>query len=112
MRADTSKTLICPFCKTAIAGDEAIVKCSQCGMPHHKDCWITNQGCTTFGCLGTIDSTDSTDSGTAARTDGGEYDFEITFEGDVVIGNRECPVCESLNSVDNYYCHRCGTKLK
>ena len=31
-----------------------IVQCSACEMPHHKDCWIENQGCTTFGCQGTI----------------------------------------------------------
>ena len=30
------------------------MQCSACEMPHHKDCWIENQGCTTFGCQGTI----------------------------------------------------------
>ena len=32
--------------------------CSACEMPHHKDCWIENQGCTTFGCQGTIRGVD------------------------------------------------------
>ena len=45
---------ICPYCKTAFKPDDEIVVCSECDMPHHKDCWIENQGCTTFGCLGTI----------------------------------------------------------
>ena len=45
---------ICPYCKTAFAEDDEIVQCSACEMPHHKDCWIENQGCTTFGCQGTI----------------------------------------------------------
>lgn len=45
---------ICPYCKTAFVEGDEIVQCSACEMPHHKDCWIENQGCTTFGCQGTI----------------------------------------------------------
>ena len=40
---------ICPYCKTAFKPDDEIVVCSECDMPHLKDCWIQNQGCTTFG---------------------------------------------------------------
>lgn len=47
---------VCPFCKTTFVATDDIVVCSSCEMPHHKDCWIENGGCTTFGCLGTIDS--------------------------------------------------------
>lgn len=47
---------LCPFCKSAMQETEEIVVCSACEMPHHKECWIENQGCTTFGCLGTIQS--------------------------------------------------------
>lgn len=46
---------ICPFCKTAFKEGDDIVICSACDMPHHKECWIENQGCTTFGCSGTIE---------------------------------------------------------
>ena len=45
----------CPYCKTAFTENDDIVICSACDMPHHKDCWIENQGCTTFGCSGTIE---------------------------------------------------------
>ena len=45
---------ICPYCKTKLEQEDETVICSDCDMPHHKDCWIQNQGCTTFGCLGTI----------------------------------------------------------
>ena len=34
---------ICPYCKTAFKPDDEIVVCSECDMPHHKDCWIENQ---------------------------------------------------------------------
>ena len=49
---------ICPFCKTEFKENDDIVLCSSCDMPHHKDCWIENQGCTTFGCMGTIKAAD------------------------------------------------------
>lgn len=48
------KGKICPYCKTEFKEDDEIVVCSVCEMPHHKDCWIENKACTTFGCTGTI----------------------------------------------------------
>lgn len=47
---------ICPYCKTAFTPEDDVVMCSACEMPHHKDCWIENRGCTTFGCTGTIEN--------------------------------------------------------
>lgn len=44
----------CPYCRAEIEAGDSIVVCSSCEMPHHKDCWVENQGCTTFGCMGTI----------------------------------------------------------
>lgn len=45
---------ICPYCKTKFKEDDDVVVCSVCEMPHHKECWIENKACTTFGCTGTI----------------------------------------------------------
>lgn len=47
---------ICPYCKSKIDIADGFVICSECLMPHHKQCWIENNGCTTFGCDGTVDS--------------------------------------------------------
>lgn len=46
----------CPYCKSIITETDEVVLCSRCEAPHHKQCWIENQGCTTFGCNGTIQS--------------------------------------------------------
>lgn len=46
---------ICPYCKTVLEKNDDVVICSECQMPHHKQCWIENKGCTTFACKGTID---------------------------------------------------------
>lgn len=29
-----------------------MVQCSQCGVPHHEECWKENGGCTVYGCKG------------------------------------------------------------
>jgi len=63
---------VCPFCKTKFQLGDDIVVCSECDMPHHKECWVENQGCTTFGCLGTIKS--SVDAETTVTVV--EMDFE------------------------------------
>ncbi len=44
----------CPYCKTKFLETDEIVVCDICEMPHHKDCWIENGECTTFGCTGKI----------------------------------------------------------
>ena len=95
---------ICPYCKTKLQQTDEIVICSDCGMPHHKECWIANSGCTTFGCLGTIDHPRQNAASSKA-------DFEIVFDGEIVIGNLYCPQCGALNSRTNIFCPQCGSRL-
>ena len=40
----------CPFCQSPIKPGADHVSCSECGIPHHAECWRENGGCTTFGC--------------------------------------------------------------
>lgn len=58
---------ICPFCQTEFKPNDEIVVCSECDMPHHKDCWIENQGCTTFGCLGAIKAVDNVETSVTSQ---------------------------------------------
>ena len=43
---------ICPYCQDKIESGDTMVQCSQCGVPHHKECWEENGGCTVYGCKG------------------------------------------------------------
>lgn len=56
----------CPYCKTPLVEGDTVVFCSVCDMPHHLSCWQDNQGCTTFGCTGSIKEIIGNDSGAAA----------------------------------------------
>lgn len=96
---------ICPFCKTEFKENDDIVVCSDCDMPHHKDCWIENQGCTTFGCLGSIKSIDGSETTVTSK--------EITFEDapNVKSSTIYCTQCGAPNSQTSSFCSRCGSKL-
>ncbi len=47
---------ICPYCKTLFKQDDTVAVCNSCFMPHHLACWQANEGCTTYGCTGLIDT--------------------------------------------------------
>jgi len=40
----------CPYCQTPIKPGASTVICPKCNIPHHKECWEENGGCTTYGC--------------------------------------------------------------
>lgn len=42
----------CAYCDKAIAGDEYVAACSDCGTVLHEQCWLSNGRCTTLGCTG------------------------------------------------------------
>ncbi len=39
----------CPYCRAEIATND-LYSCPGCTTPHHKECWVENQGCTLHGC--------------------------------------------------------------
>ena len=79
----------CPYCKTPFKEGDDVVICSVCEMPHHKECWVENQECTTFGCTGTIQGTSAKNSGMAF-----------------------CPYCGTPHAIGDSFCGTCGKNLK
>jgi len=97
----------CPYCNTEFTEDDEIVVCSSCEMPHHKDCWIDNKGCTTFGCTGTIQGLDlGTDYGISSapkydiRDEGGQYQQAL------------CATCGTPIISGNAFCGKCGAAVQ
>ena len=109
----------CPFCKTPFSETDDIVVCSQCDMPHHKDCWIENGGCTTFGCLGTIKSVDT--NGRADSVTAEQMEFEPLFDEPAPQPQTQqrqqqsiiyCTRCGNPNNVEGSFCEKCGSPLR
>lgn len=78
-------------------------------MPHHKDCWVENQGCTTFGCLGTIKAADNTASSVTATQM--NYEDSRNTSAPVNSGAVFCTQCGTQNSNTSSFCSHCGNRL-
>lgn len=132
---------ICPYCKTAFVEGDEIVQCSACEMPHHKDCWIENQGCTTFGCQGTIRGLDGqaysqmmaagaqrgqqaaayqrpvygqNGYAFAGQEQAGRPDFGArtgVYGGAAQGAGKLCPNCGAQNIGDSIFCAHCGARM-
>lgn len=109
----------CPYCKTQLKETDDIVICSNCAMPHHKECWIENQGCTTFGCTGTIESINqdsNTEINITQTADNIQSNITInTLQNNIsdseTYQNIYCSRCGFLTSSKYSFCSRCGAKL-
>ena len=100
---------ICPYCKTEFRPGDDIIVCSECDMPHHKDCWVENQGCTTFGCLGTIKAADNTASSVTATQM--NYEDSRNTSAPVNSGAVFCTQCGTQNANTSSFCSHCGNRL-
>ncbi len=40
----------CPYDQYPIGHDDRVIVCPLCKVPHHYECWLENDGCTTYGC--------------------------------------------------------------
>ena len=95
---------MCPFCKTLFKENDTIVVCSTCEMPHHLSCWQENNGCTTFGCAGSIMETigpektdnkgvqESVQPSDISKTDSLARRYETLFESEPNTIPSEIPV--------------------
>ncbi|MGE5423099.1 MAG: RDD family protein [Ignavibacteriales bacterium] len=97
---------ICPYCQSAIAEGSEINVCPSCSIPHHKECWMENRGCTTFGCryapvVTNIPLQTTATAQNRART------IRPSGTEDVVM----CPYCGDVTSSTKYRCQHCQGML-
>lgn len=96
----------CPYCKTPFQSGDEVVICSACDMPHHKDCWVENQGCTTFGCMGSIKTADSNETSVTANRM--VYDDPGAATAGAAVF---CSQCGTKNLGTSSFCTACGARL-
>jgi hypothetical protein len=75
-------------------GDDVVI-CSVCEMPHHRECWDANGGCTTFGCNG-------------VKTETATHSHTIGQRKANASNNTICSKCGYSFSADHNFCPKCG----
>lgn len=100
---------VCPYCKSTFTEHDDIVVCSDCEMPHHKDCWVDNKGCTTFGCQGTIQGIDFE----VETNSSSEPKYEVRDVVNVQEPEHPafCSKCGTALIPGNNFCGKCGSPI-
>lgn len=87
----------CPVCNVEFKDGDDIVVCPECGAPHHRECYETNNCCAFEEKHSESFSYEDMDS--ENKTDNQENDYVI------------CPRCKTQNPKGAFYCARCGIPL-
>ena len=110
---------VCPYCKTKIENSDDIVMCSLCEMPHHRECWIENNGCTTFGCTGTINNThekivtrNENLQNTATVKPEIRTDYNNFSKKNTDLKPIYCEACGLKDDGSRRFCRKCGGSLE
>lgn len=102
---------VCPYCKGVFTEEDDIVVCSNCEMPHHKECWISNKGCTTFGCTGTIQGIEiEVDEGISSAP---KYELreDRSTQNQLNKTPSFCSNCGASLTYGTAFCTKCGTPV-
>ncbi len=103
LSANTGNEKVCPYCMMPIQQGERVISCPKCGIPHHRDCWDENGGCTTYGCDG------GSTSQTSITTTNSSPDYLSDLQSHLPSA-RTCPYCQTeISDHDQVvYCEKCG----
>ena len=101
----------CPYCQSKIKQESDTIYCSDCGTPHHIECWEENGGCTTYGCLKNSITEVKEESGMdiGYRT---IEEVEQIFKEEKKEAPEEtdCKYCGKKIDLNSKYCKHCGNK--
>jgi len=112
------KNKICPYCQSRLKKGADITVCSECGTPHHKECWDENNGCTSYGCQNNplSERTERTErSENSDPEDVGSLTVESIRHSLNTIPQEDliqCTSCSELIESSSVFCKYCGYNLK
>ena len=101
---------ICPVCCTIVEEKDESITCPDCKIKYHKDCWIDNDGCATYGCpssgcLAPPPPSISPSECDEALHDNIEDATAQSYESII------CPHCQTKLSSNTSFCWNCGKEL-
>lgn len=97
----------CPYCQSNIKSDNEVQYCSECGIPHHKECWEENGGCTAYGCgQNPLTEKNIVNVGNLTIEQISELKPEETLPE-----YNYCIHCRGKIETGSVYCKHCGSKV-
>ncbi|MBS1516658.1 MAG: hypothetical protein JSS91_01070 [Bacteroidetes bacterium] len=112
IKYENFKNKICPYCQSRIKKGADISVCSECGTPHHKECWDENNGCTSYGCRNNPLTERDAEPGSE---DVGNLTIETIRQS--LNANRSenlipCPSCGEKIEKESVFCKFCGKNIR
>ena len=95
--------LSCPVCKRVFNKDEDIVACPQCGLPHHRACWIE------IGHCHLADKHGTEEQWSRAKAETAQEPVRETTED--TVNENICNHCHTRNKEYAEFCNHCGAPL-
>lgn len=116
---------ICPLCNKDFSDstNDNIIKCPDCGINYHKNCWELNGGCSTADCTQNPSNMQQhkKDSETACPKCGSKIKPNTSFctSCGVPLNNKKaeppqkryCPICHNEIFNNQQFCTKCGYKI-
>jgi uncharacterized RDD family membrane protein YckC len=78
--------------------------CSKCLIPHHRECWDQNSGCTTYGCsdIKGIAQNNHITSSSRASTQFYEGALDIQLSEPIIIGSQNSGISQIAVNLNSY----------
>lgn len=84
---------MCSICQCQIVAGEQILRCPECKLPFHSDCWNENGGCAQYGCKCAPQD---------AKAQAGLQTSNVWGE------EKPCPACRRIIKSQALKCRFCG----
>lgn len=97
--------LTCPVCNKPFESTDDVVACPQCGLPHHRQCWLIEKQCHEHDKHGT-------DEQWNRNTASHKAEKKFTTPAEQPQHPQICPHCYTKNAEFAEFCTHCGRNLK
>lgn len=105
---DFIKNKTCPYCQSKLKQGADFIVCSNCGTPHHKECWNENLGCTTYGCINNPLTDKKVEIGSVDVGNETVESLRASLQTVPAPNLINCQNCKSEIEEGSVYCKYCG----
>lgn len=111
IKYDFVKNKTCPYCQSKIKQGADFIICTNCGTPHHKECWEENKGCTTYGCENNPNSEKKLEMNSQDVSNETIDSIRESLRENLTANITACPNCRNNIDDSSKFCKYCGYNI-